>query len=61
MQGDLNMRYRVHNDISWSERLGCYFDHYFRTKKEAIAYAETIGHNPVIERKITCDVWVRCN
>ena len=54
------MRYRVHNDISWSERLGCYFDHYFRTKKEAIAYAEKIGHNPVIERKITCDSWTPC-
>ena len=55
------MKYRIHNDTNWSERMGCYFNTYFRTKKEAIAYAEKIGNNPVVERKVTCDSWVRCN
>jgi len=37
--------------------MGQYFHTYFRTKREAVAYAEQIGGNAVIERKIGAD-WV---
>lgn len=53
------MRYRVHNEKNWSERMGQYFNTYFRTKKEAVAYAEKIGGNAVIERKIGLE-WFAC-
>lgn len=51
------MNYRVHNEQNWSERMGQYFHTYFRTKREAVAHAEKIGGNAVIERKIGTD-WV---
>ena len=51
------MNYRVHNEQNWSERMGQYFHTYFRTKREAVAHAEKIGGNAVIERKIGAD-WV---
>lgn len=51
------MKYRVHNEKNWSDRMGAYFNTYFKTKKEAIAYAEQIG-NATIERKCA-DTWVK--
>ena len=53
------MKYRVHNETDWSECMGCYFATYFRTKKEAVAYAEKIGGNVVMERKVGSN-WVAC-
>ena len=52
------MKYRVYNEKNYSERMGGYFYTYFRTKKEAVAYAEEIG-NATIERKV-CTTWVAC-
>lgn len=52
------MRYRVYNQDNYSERMGCYLATYFRTKKEAVAYAEKIG-NATIERKV-CTSWYPC-
>ena len=52
------MKYRVYNEQNYSERMGGYFYTYFRTKKEAKAYAEMIG-NATIERKV-CTSWVAC-
>ena len=52
------MKYRVYNENNYSERMGGYFCTYFRTKKEAKAYAEKIG-NATIERKV-CTSWVVC-
>ena len=46
------MKYRVHNDNSISTMPRFIFNTYFKTMKEAKAYAEEIGNNPVIERKI---------
>ena len=46
------MKYRVYNEVNWSERLGQYFPTYFRTKREAVAHAEKIGGNAVIEHKV---------
>lgn len=51
------MKYRVYNEKNWSELMGQYFPTYFYTKKEAVAHAEKIGGNAVIERKIGAD-WV---
>ena len=53
------MKYRVYNEQNWSERMGCYLATYFRTKREAIAYAEKIGGGAVVERK-ACTNWVAC-
>lgn len=39
--------------------MGRYLATYFRTKREAVAYAEKIGGNAVIERKIGLD-WFTC-
>ncbi len=52
------MKYRVYNENNWSARMGQYFPHYFKTKREAMAYAEKIG-NATIERKLV-DIWVKC-
>lgn len=52
------MKYRVYNESNWDERMGMYFCTYFKTKKEAVAYAEKIG-NATIERKIVSS-WVAC-
>ena len=54
------MNYRVYNEQNWSERMGQYFHTYFRTKKEAIAHAEKIGGNAVIERRVMANVWTAC-
>jgi hypothetical protein len=53
------MKYRVYNEKNYSERLGYHLATYFRTKKEAVAYAAEIGGNVHIERKC-CDTWVAC-
>ena len=53
------MKYRTYNEQNWSERMGCYLATYFRTKKEAVAHAEKIGGNAVVERKVV-DIWVKC-
>ena len=44
------MKYRVHNEQNISSN-GWVFHTYFKTKREAVAYAEEIG-NAIIERKI---------
>jgi len=51
------MKYRVYNENNWSKLMGQYFPTYFYTKREAVAHAEKIGGNAVIERKIGAD-WV---
>ena len=51
------MKYRVYNEKNYSATLNQYFPTYFRTKKEAVAYAEQIG-NATIERKCA-DTWVK--
>ena len=53
------MKYRVYNEKNYSERLGYHLATYFRTKKEAVAHAEQIGGNAVIERKVG-STWVKC-
>jgi hypothetical protein len=51
------MKYRVHNEKNYSKTMGRYFNTYFKTKREAVAYAEEIGGNAVVEHKIG-DRWV---
>lgn len=51
------MNYRVYNEKNWSERAGTYFHTYFKTKREAMAHAEKIGGNVVVEKKVGT-VWV---
>ena len=53
------MKYRVYNEENYSERLGYYLPTYFKTKREAVAYAEKIGGNAVIERK-GVSTWTAC-
>ena len=53
------MNYRAYNEKNYSERMGCYLATYFKTKKEAVAHAEKIGGNAVVERKV-CTTWVKC-
>lgn len=52
------MKYRVYNDNNWNARMGQYMATYFKTKREAKAYAEQTG-NATIERKVV-DTWVQC-
>jgi hypothetical protein len=52
------MKFRVHNEQNIANN-GMIFHHYFRTKKEAIAHAEKIGGNAVIEKKIGSN-WFGC-
>lgn len=52
------MKYRVYNQKNYSERAKMYFPTYFKTKREALAYAEKIG-NATIERKIA-NTWHKC-
>lgn len=56
---DLKMKYRVYNEKNYSERMGCYLATYFRTKREAVAFAQTLGGDVHVERKV-CDTWVAC-
>ena len=50
------MKYRFHNEKNVSPVWT--FHTYFRTKKEAIAYAEKMGGG-IIERKVVTS-WVEC-
>ena len=52
------MKYRVYNEQNWCERTKQYFSTYFKTKREAVAYAEKIGHNAVVERQVVKGTWV---
>ena len=52
------MKYRVYNEKNYSATLNQYFPTYFRTKKEAVAYAEEIG-NATIQKKVAYS-WVNC-
>jgi hypothetical protein len=52
------MNYRVYNEQNIDKRTGITFATYFRTKKEAKAFAQTIN-NAIIERKV-CTSWVAC-
>ena len=51
------MKYRVYNEKNIAN--GYIFATYFRTKKEAKAFAETLGGEVKIERKV-CTDWVAC-
>lgn len=53
------MNYRVYNEKNISERTGNIFATYFRTKKEAKAFAEQLGGQVHIERKIGGN-WCAC-
>lgn len=53
------MKYRVYNEKNISTTTNHIFATYFRTRKEAVAYATEIGGNATIERKIGCE-WVAC-
>lgn len=46
------MRYRVTTEKNYSKRMGVYLYTYFRTKREAVSYAELLGINYIVERKI---------
>lgn len=39
--------------------MGMYFNTYFRTKKEAMEYAQQLGNGAVVERKVV-ETWVVC-
>lgn len=52
------MKFRVHNENNVASN-GYVFHTYFKTKKEAIAHAEKIGGNAVIEKKIGGN-WFGC-
>lgn len=56
-KGDRIMNYRVYNETNWSAYANRYFPRYFKTKKEAMAYAQTIS-NPTVERKLV-ETWVK--
>jgi hypothetical protein len=56
-KGEKIMNYRVYNEKNWSERMGTYFHTYFKTKREAMAYAKEIGGNAVVEKKVAT-TWV---
>lgn len=53
------MKYRVYNEINICKRTGIIFATYFRTKKEAVAYAKEIGGEVRIERQLVTS-WVAC-
>lgn len=50
------MKWRVYNEKNYSETARMYFHTYFKTKKEALAYASTI-ENPIVEKKLV-STWV---
>lgn len=54
------MNYRAYNEKNFSERMGYYLPTYFRTKKEAVAHAQKIGGNAVVERHCGGNTWVPC-
>ena len=53
------MKYRVYNEKNISQYDGAIFATYFKTKKEAVAYANQIGGDVKIERKLV-SCWVPC-
>ena len=53
------MKYRAYNEKNICQRTGIIFATYFRTKKEAKAFAETLGGEVKIERKV-CTNWIAC-
>ena len=52
------LKFRVYNEKNYSEVLHQYLPTYFKTKREAIAYAEKIG-NATIEKR-TANEWYPC-
>ena len=48
--------WRVYNEKNYSEIAKRYIQKFFRTKKEALAYASTI-ENPIVEKKVG-NIWV---
>ena len=46
------MKYRAYNEQNICKRTGIIFATYFRTKREAVAFAEQLGGDAVVERKI---------
>ena len=58
-KGNTQMKYRVYTEDNYSARLGYYLPTYFKTKKEAQAYARTLTKSATIERKLV-DRWVKC-
>jgi hypothetical protein len=57
-KGEKIMKYRVYNQKNIDERTGITFATYFKTKREAIAFAATL-ENAIIERKLVTS-WVAC-
>ena len=53
------MKYRVYTEDNYNTRLGYYLPTYFKTKKEAQAYAKTLTKPATIERKLV-NTWVKC-
>lgn len=53
------MKYRVYNEKNINKNDGKIFPTYFKTKKEATAYANQIGGNATVERKVVTS-WVAC-
>lgn len=58
-RGTQKMKYRVYTEDNYSARLGYYLPTYFKTKKEAQAYAKTLTKPATIERKLV-NTWVKC-
>lgn len=58
-RGKQKMKYRVYTEDNYSARLGYYLPTYFKTKKEAQAYANTLTKPATIERKLV-NTWVKC-
>ena len=53
------MKYRVYTQKNICRRTGMIYATYFKTKKEAIAYADTLTEPAKIERKVVTS-WVSC-
>jgi hypothetical protein len=53
------MKYRVYTEKNICTRTGIIFATYFKTKKEAVAYANTLTEPAKIERKLVTS-WVPC-
>lgn len=53
------MKYRVYTQKNICERTGIIFATYFKTKREAVAYANTLTDQAFIERKLVYS-WVSC-
>ena len=53
------MKFRVYNEQNICGRTNRAYPTYFKTKKEAVAHAEKIGGNVVVEKKIGGN-WFGC-